>query len=361
MPERLTDPRYWKQTTQDIEGAFAAPPKPQGTPGAFIENVSRPTDRFQSEIAQQISPTMGAYGAGQMAGEVAKLAGEGEYGSAALAALPLAVGAVVPGPEGKPIRAYHWTDKPEMIGPNNKFAPFSHFGTPEAAQDRFLAPTGRFSVGELERQKAEPGSVVAGGTIPVDLHISNPLRVNDVGTHSPVNLAYSIERALDPDGDMLEVPDLVNNVLNAHVRNLSDEQIQQLGKDMELDWYYEEFGGPRTVERMRHWIADDIYRRVEEEASNPEEGSLLDALTIYGRDLDKYTSPEAAAAIQRLINRELEHGGHDGLVYQNHTEGGGADSYIATKEGTVRSPTTGEVLFGLGAGGAFALPRDEER
>jgi hypothetical protein len=96
MPERLTDPRYWKQTTQDIAGAFAAPPKPQGTPGAFIENVQRPTDQFANEIGEQISPTLGAFGMGQLAGDTALRFSEGDYTGAAMNAPMLAM-AVMPG------------------------------------------------------------------------------------------------------------------------------------------------------------------------------------------------------------------------------------------------------------------------
>jgi hypothetical protein len=100
MPERLTDPRYWKQTTQDIEGAFAAPPKPQGTPGAFIENVQRPADQFANEIGEQISPTLGAFGMGQLVGDTALRASEGDYSGAGSNAALLAMG-LFPGFRGK--------------------------------------------------------------------------------------------------------------------------------------------------------------------------------------------------------------------------------------------------------------------
>jgi hypothetical protein len=103
MPERLTDPRYWKQTTQDIAGAFAAPPKPQGTPGAFVENVSRPTDQFANQIGEQISPTLGAFGMGQLAGDTAMRASEGDYAGAGLNMPALAM-AVAPGFRGAKIR-----------------------------------------------------------------------------------------------------------------------------------------------------------------------------------------------------------------------------------------------------------------
>jgi hypothetical protein len=114
MPERLTDPRYWKQTTQDIAGAFAAPPKPQGTPGAFIENTSRPTDKFATQIGEQISPTLGAFGMGQLAGDTALRFSEGDYTGAVMNAPMLAM-AFAPGVKkggkaaAREIDAYHGT------------------------------------------------------------------------------------------------------------------------------------------------------------------------------------------------------------------------------------------------------------
>lgn len=91
-----TDPRYWKETDSLVRGAYAAPPKPQGTPGAFIENVRRPTDSFANEIGEAISPTMGAYGMGQIAGDTAMRASDGDYSGAAMN-LPMLAMAFAPG------------------------------------------------------------------------------------------------------------------------------------------------------------------------------------------------------------------------------------------------------------------------
>lgn len=64
--------------------------------GAFKE---RPKDPL-TPAYEGASPAMGAYGMGQGIGEVAKNLGEGEYANAAWAAAPLAIGALVPGPDG---------------------------------------------------------------------------------------------------------------------------------------------------------------------------------------------------------------------------------------------------------------------
>jgi hypothetical protein len=64
---------------------------------AFAE---RPKDHMQP-VAELISPTLGAFGAGQMAGTAYKEAGEGDYQEAGMSLAPLLAGMVVPGaPKG---------------------------------------------------------------------------------------------------------------------------------------------------------------------------------------------------------------------------------------------------------------------
>jgi hypothetical protein len=64
---------------------------------AFTE---RPKDHLQP-VAELISPTLGAFGAGQMAGTAYKEAGEGDYQEAGMSLAPLLAGMVVPGaPKG---------------------------------------------------------------------------------------------------------------------------------------------------------------------------------------------------------------------------------------------------------------------
>jgi hypothetical protein len=64
---------------------------------AFTE---RPKDHLQP-VAELISPTLGAFGAGQMAGAAYKEAGEGDYQEAGMSLAPLLAGMVVPGaPKG---------------------------------------------------------------------------------------------------------------------------------------------------------------------------------------------------------------------------------------------------------------------
>jgi hypothetical protein len=64
---------------------------------AFAE---RPKDHMQP-VAELISPTLGAFGAGQMAGTAYKEVGEGDYQEAGMSLAPLLAGMVVPGaPKG---------------------------------------------------------------------------------------------------------------------------------------------------------------------------------------------------------------------------------------------------------------------
>lgn len=82
-----------------------------------IVTGERPKD-YMAPVAELVSPTLGGYGMGQIAGEVAGNIGEGEYGNAALAAIPLALGAVVPGPDGKPMRVPREIDQRGFYSPS---------------------------------------------------------------------------------------------------------------------------------------------------------------------------------------------------------------------------------------------------
>lgn len=99
-----------------------------GRPNGYISNGPvRPSD-FLAPVAETISPTMGAYGAGQMAAEGSRAIGQGDYigGGAGLA---LGMAGMIPGaPKGKGIRAFH--------GSPHDFDRFdvSKIGTGEGAQ-----------------------------------------------------------------------------------------------------------------------------------------------------------------------------------------------------------------------------------
>ena len=80
-------------------------------------NSSRPKD-YMAPVAELISPTLGGYGMGQMAGEVGMNLSEGEYGDAALGAAVLGVGALVPGPDGKPMRVPREIDSRGFYSPS---------------------------------------------------------------------------------------------------------------------------------------------------------------------------------------------------------------------------------------------------
>jgi hypothetical protein len=83
-------------------------PLPFDPSGAEVRSTSeggsafaaRPKDHMQP-VAELISPTLGAFGAGQMAGTAYKEAGEGDYQEAGMSLAPLLAGMVVPGaPKG---------------------------------------------------------------------------------------------------------------------------------------------------------------------------------------------------------------------------------------------------------------------
>lgn len=98
-----------------------------GRPNGYISNgPARPND-YMAPVAETISPTMGAYGAGQMVAEGSRAIGQGDYigGGAGLA---LGMAGMIPGAPKKGIRAFH--------GSPHDFDRFdmSKIGTGEGAQ-----------------------------------------------------------------------------------------------------------------------------------------------------------------------------------------------------------------------------------
>ena len=236
------------------------PPLPDNRPSARPYERPGPP-RWEREVAETISPTMGAYGLAGLATTAGMDARHGKYDPETLA--PLAAMAIAPGAKRGPTRAYHWSPNAGEISEANRFRPFSHFGSEKHAGAMAEAHPGR------------------GEVMPVDLHIQNPLRIQDNAKHTPEIIAGLIDWSKMPKEDGLTLYQWINGKKGGELR-----------------------------EAVRN-------------ASSPEEAA-------------------------RLIDDALRKLGHDGLVYRNEYEAPGAgDSYIATRPGSVRSPTTGETLFQL--------------
>jgi hypothetical protein len=100
-------------------GLLPLPPLTERKPSAEVRNLAPPPGppRVQQEVAETISPTMGAYSMGQAAGTTWAKAREGDYAGAAESAAPLGLAVLpipgakrLPAPEPRisnPIRAYH--------------------------------------------------------------------------------------------------------------------------------------------------------------------------------------------------------------------------------------------------------------
>jgi hypothetical protein len=84
-------------------------PNPQPSQGEIRNLPPRPTDPFATPIAEAISPTLGGFGTGQMVGQAAMMAGEGDLlgaaGPAALATFTMLPGLqkIAPGIKRKPM------------------------------------------------------------------------------------------------------------------------------------------------------------------------------------------------------------------------------------------------------------------
>jgi hypothetical protein len=117
-----------KQTTPFPSDFFPQlPPLPQGE----IRNaMERPYDRFARPVAETLSPTLGGYGMGQLAGDTAMRASEGDYSGAAQN-LPMLAMAVMPGLKGKGVGLKH---VPGLSTPGVGGADIFHLTHPETGR-----------------------------------------------------------------------------------------------------------------------------------------------------------------------------------------------------------------------------------
>jgi len=108
--EALRNPRIQAEYERFRSDPYAFAPPPNRPAGPEFRNLPpRPNDALQAALAEQISPTMGAYGAGSLAAQIGVDAKEGNWSGIADAA-PLALGMAVGGkPKGRTL--YHGTPR----------------------------------------------------------------------------------------------------------------------------------------------------------------------------------------------------------------------------------------------------------
>lgn len=92
---------------------------------------------------------------------------------------------------GGRLRGYHWSPKAGEISDTNRFAPLSHFGsTADQANERYAKQVLAEGTPEWKAKHSEHGAVV-----PVDIEMSNPLRIHDHYRHDPEVVAALIDWA----------------------------------------------------------------------------------------------------------------------------------------------------------------------
>ena len=146
-------------------------------------------------------------------------AGTGVGGAGALMAKPagaLGANAIRQGTE-----AFHWSPNAAQIGPDNKFKPGTHFGSPWAAQQR------------MADEMANPKPAPAGGTIPVQMDINRPLRIDDPATqHDVLGIATELENTLSRPGLTTQMERAqAAGADDATLYGLLDELLQKEGYD----------------------------------------------------------------------------------------------------------------------------------
>lgn len=358
-----------------------------GQPNAFLEAPTaqeRPND-VMAPVAQTLADSIASgYGLGQEIGQTGMDLASGKYKDAGLGALSIAAGFTpLPGAPrgagafgkrhnavGKPDLteglararakgimksdmqpAFHWTKREgEMFGPDNRFRDWTHFGTQDAAYERFLDESpfqgNRTSRAEIPLAlefmgEGQKGGGPWGSTYPVSIAMKNPLEVKDFGVNNPWELYVQALGRLSGEG--LTRDEIAHFASQTHEPGpLMSAKTGLTGAD--LPW-----GTNMVGEQGVDWTK---FQRWDprENAHKPMGGM--------------HTETGERKLIHPL-RQMLDLTGYDGLSYKNDIEHKGSTSLIPTHKNTVRSRLTGELLYGgipAGVGlGAYAMqPQGEE-
>jgi hypothetical protein len=215
--------------------------------------------------------------------------------------------------QGFTTEAYHWSPNPEAF---EEMAPYSHFGTQQAANDRYIEPLGTGkSAAELNARRISPP--LEGGVLPAQIR-GNILDIGeDTGSHGPIAIAHSVGKA---QGDNWLESDVTDAVIDAMTDSEVESWARATGQEYLLD----------PEEGFTH---DDLRRiiRSEFEESGMESGEVTGVLS---RQIMEHTKGEAGAD---LLSRTLKLRGFDVLQYTNRVEDPGSLSYIVPDPSNVRS------------------------
>jgi len=210
---------------------------------------------------------------------------------------------------------YHWTRDPEAVAKSG-FAPFSHFGTKQAAEDRFTNPLGTgMSMADLKARASAPPA--EGATIPARINMKNVVDIgDDTGRHGPLDIANSLAD-VDPD----KYGPLYTELAVTIPQKLSRADVIKYAEATDSDYLLDadEFGKMEGVRVIRSMMARDM-------ADDPTEFSRV--IKEAGIDLSSFWKP---------VSKALDERGVTALRYINSTEDAGSTSYIVPKPADARS------------------------
>ena len=230
-------------------------------------------------------------------------------------------------------RAYHWSPVAGDISEANRFRPLTHFGSAEQAAERY-------------RQR--PADPEHGGTVPVDLLMSNPLRIQDFYKHDPEVIAALIERsgAMGADAGPLTAKVKAAKSPDEAAR-LIDDYLRERGHDGLIYANRYEDGGdsyiatrPGTVRKAltgETLFADTARSSLPGVVASGAEGA---ARAEADRILQQYT--KGPSEVERPVEAAIR---VDGQVFSGPNHG---IAYERASEGLGRKITSGAAVDGGG-------------
>jgi len=240
--------------------AFAPPRNSLAGRPELRNTPPRPNDALQNALAEQISPTMGAYGMGALGAEAFQKARAGDYAGALGDASLLAAGAL-PGVRIKnPIRAYHGTTTPrEAFGDFDLAKTASGYRQTQGGEIHFAADR------NLAADYAERDS---GSRLPPK-ELRGKGHIIDANLHAAEHDMLDFDKPLSEQG--ARVQDAVRSIVEQNKHLISPDAIPELpnidGKTL-FDWMSHIFGKDPAEVLRPYGVPGFVYGRSESGVPN---------------------------------------------------------------------------------------------
>lgn len=211
---------------------------------------------------------------------------------------------------------YHWRAREAAV-----MRPFTHVGTQQAADDRYMMPAGNGLSGLELMARVQHGLPAEGAVYPVWINKTKVLRLaEDTGQHDALNIAWSVGKALND-------PTLVDKLIELAINGMHEDQLIAWSEEAGYDYLRASSEDGFVADDYRTILRQDFARAYGQ--SRGTDGSIQD-----GGLLAKHSN---RTALEGALLGYLSDRGITALSYVNDVEDPGSISYIIPDQRNVRS------------------------